>query len=644
MSYTGFFADRDLYEVAKDGDPSDGTWMLPVEDADEYPDDVFVTRTDEVTGDERTGAAPAGQLRVPPLRPRPPAQRQLLHARGPHPLRGQARPRRAARHSTTTPPSTAARGITEAAEILDLTICEPALGSGAFLNEAINQLAAEYLKRRQAELGETLDPDRYQRELQKVKAHFALHQSYGVDLNATAVELAEVSLWLNCMYPGLQGTVVRAPAAARQQPDRLPTGHLADEPARRPPVGQDQEGQGPAPGRPQARPTARSTPTRSTTSSCPATAGPPSPTARKPRSFAPTRSKRLKEWRKTILTAPKKTDADRLTALAAGVERMWASAAERIRLIQQRLRRPIDVYGATERRRRRASLSRAEAEALLDDPDSPLGRLRTLMDAWVGLWFWPLDTGEKPPTWGQWLQVAEELIRPDERHGLTGQLDLFDDLADARRAEQAKRSARRPVAELRERTPVAGVSPSTPRSARAPGTGTSSSLRCSGSGGFDLQVGNPPWVRPGWYGGPGARRVSTRGGALPRGPPEQPRRIAGRRPRQSWQPGGLPSRAGSAPRASPRSSVRRSCARSSPASETNLYMVFMDTTWRHLAERGTVGLLHPESHFTDSKAGASVGARYRHLRRHWQFYNELRLFEEIQHRPSSAITCLRRRP
>ena len=33
----------------------------------------------------------------------------------------------------------------------------------------------------------------------------AINQSYGVDLNSTAVELAEVSLWLNCMYPGLRG-------------------------------------------------------------------------------------------------------------------------------------------------------------------------------------------------------------------------------------------------------------------------------------------------------------------------------------------------------------------------------------------------------------------------------------------------------
>ena len=37
-----------------------------------------------------------------------------------------------------------------------------------------------------------------------MKAYIALHQCYGVDLNATAVELAEVSLWLNTMHPGLQ--------------------------------------------------------------------------------------------------------------------------------------------------------------------------------------------------------------------------------------------------------------------------------------------------------------------------------------------------------------------------------------------------------------------------------------------------------
>src|SRR5690606_6983663 len=73
---------------------------------------------------------------------------------------------------------------TTAEEILDLTICEPALGSGAFAIEAVRQLAAEYLSRRQEESGERIDPDDYATELQRVKAHIALHQVYGVDLNA----------------------------------------------------------------------------------------------------------------------------------------------------------------------------------------------------------------------------------------------------------------------------------------------------------------------------------------------------------------------------------------------------------------------------------------------------------------------------
>ncbi len=87
-------------------------------------------------------------------------------------------------------------------DILQLTICEPAMGSAAFLNEAINQLAEAYLKKRQEERGESLPYDRRPRELQKVKMFIADRNIYGVDLNPTAVELAEVSLWLNTIYEG----------------------------------------------------------------------------------------------------------------------------------------------------------------------------------------------------------------------------------------------------------------------------------------------------------------------------------------------------------------------------------------------------------------------------------------------------------
>src|SRR5699024_12360360 len=82
-------------------------------------------------------------------------------------------------------------------------VCEPSLGSAAFALAAGNQLAAEYLRRKHEEVGERIDPAVFQQELQTTKAYIALHNVYGVDLNSTAVALAEISLWLDTMVAGL---------------------------------------------------------------------------------------------------------------------------------------------------------------------------------------------------------------------------------------------------------------------------------------------------------------------------------------------------------------------------------------------------------------------------------------------------------
>ena len=87
-------------------------------------------------------------------------------------------------------------------DILELTICEPAMGSAAFLNEAVSQLAEAYLERKQKETGVSIPHEQRQQELQKVKMLIADRNVYGIDLNPTAVELAEVSLWLNTIYQG----------------------------------------------------------------------------------------------------------------------------------------------------------------------------------------------------------------------------------------------------------------------------------------------------------------------------------------------------------------------------------------------------------------------------------------------------------
>ncbi|WP_405396797.1 Eco57I restriction-modification methylase domain-containing protein [Streptomyces microflavus] len=212
MSYTGFIAEKPMYEVAKGGNPEGGSWLITTDQvrsrlySDAPGDSVFVKQD---TVNPETGVPDS-----------------VVHEVGSYVYRLAGRDRQTSASYYTPESLTRATveqtlrfrlddegrvdprepeksGVT-AAEVLRWRVCEPALGSGAFLNEAVNQLAELYLKLAQKERGEQIDPEEYPREFQKAKAYIALHNAYGVDLNKTAVELAEISLWLNTMYPGMR--------------------------------------------------------------------------------------------------------------------------------------------------------------------------------------------------------------------------------------------------------------------------------------------------------------------------------------------------------------------------------------------------------------------------------------------------------
>ena len=108
------------------------------------------------------------------------------------------------------------------ARMEEVKILEPAMGSGAFLNAVVDELSArmakEYEKRakikREYELEKLTQKGKPQEEIRgllpkveslqwyerKAKDYLMKNSVYGVDLNPTAVELAKVSLWLNCLH------------------------------------------------------------------------------------------------------------------------------------------------------------------------------------------------------------------------------------------------------------------------------------------------------------------------------------------------------------------------------------------------------------------------------------------------------------
>ena len=81
--------------------------------------------------------------------------------------------------------------------LLKLTICDPACGSGAFLNQALDFLIAEhrYIDELQAKLfGDAM-------VLSDIENSILENNLFGVDINEESVEIAKLSLWLRTARP-----------------------------------------------------------------------------------------------------------------------------------------------------------------------------------------------------------------------------------------------------------------------------------------------------------------------------------------------------------------------------------------------------------------------------------------------------------
>ncbi|EBS3666140.1 hypothetical protein DPD43_23155, partial [Salmonella enterica subsp. enterica serovar Telelkebir] len=65
--------------------------------------------------------------------------------------------------------------------------------------------------------------------------------------------------------------------------------------------------------------------------------------------------------------------------------------------------------------------------------------------------------------------------------------------------------------------------------------------------------------------------------------------------------------------------------------KANLYKCFLPQAWRLGARKGVAGFLHPEGIYDDPKGGQLRASVYPRLRAHFQFQNELNLFVEVDH-------------
>jgi hypothetical protein len=697
MSYTGFIANEVLYEVAKPrkdgkgGDPTDGSWMIPASKVPDYADDVFVKVKDEngFQTEERVRYRPGAFV---------------------YRLAGRDRQTSASYYTPQSLTSVTVQLALEqrvkeqptavtAAEVLRWRVCEPALGSGAFLNEAIDQVAALYLRLREEETGYRLEPEERALALQRVKAYIALHNCYGVDLNETAVELAEVSIWLNVMHRGLQAPwfglhLVRGNSLIGAGRRLYPAYELAKEekgtkgkwltaaPADHPfsagpiPSGHVHHFLLPAFG-------------------WGAVAG-----EKEAKELAPDQAKQLSVWRNQLRRAPsdkksksqKLTQVRRLQDLSVRAEYLWSLVIERLRISEREISRPIGVWRAQNLPLAEEAIPRDEIVRDLTTPGTPYWRLKTVMDTWCALWFWPLDKASlldgsddlyKSTSHATTPEPEPAPVDPDPNFPKTWEMDsLFGDtptqpiLAAAPRKPRPKPAAvdyQRPVplsnlddwldfAEaLLGRQDVAADSLASNFTSLAKMAEYEDSLESAfymhmdpvhhlgerfpwldtvekiaadqgffhwelrfasvfAEGGFDIQVGNPPWVRPRWEENPVLAEYEPWFELVEKSDASEHKlrksELLAIPAVRTFFLSELTERTGI-------STFFSSAATYDllVGTQPDLYRAFMTRAWRSIGLNGSVGLLHPDTHFVGDREKFLRAEAYARLRVHGDFVN-----------------------
>ncbi|EOJ8669027.1 class I SAM-dependent DNA methyltransferase [Providencia stuartii] len=633
LSYRGFFASDDLYEVKKAGEEFNELetgYFVSKDEIGKYHDDEKVYEKDGSLRIYRKGSfiyRMAGRDREKSASYYTPEvlTRSLVKYALKELFKEQIDP-------ITDPHA-------KADAILNLTVCEPAMGSAAFLNEAINQLAEAYLFHKQQAEGRRIPQDRYTQELQRVKMYIADNNVFGVDLNPVAVELAEVSLWLNAIsgdafvpWFGYQLHCGNSLVGARRQV--FNKSELAYKKAKDPSWLNSEPAE-----------LAMNIPREEKQifhfllpDSGMANYSDKAVKQRYPDDF-----RALDSWRKEFTKSFAPHEIVDVQRISGKVEALWNTFRQQLKAERQKTADNYSVWPVENTAQVRSSLSSKDEtfNGRLED-NSTYQKLRWVMDYWCALWFWPIDKADELPDRGTWLFEMETLLDgivvtervTEAAEQATG--DLFADEGMVREESSLFSGAGRLKTEVLFRhLPRLAIVDALKKQHRFFHWDLEFCDLFAERGGFDLMLGNPPWLKVEWQ----------EAGVLGDYEPEfvlrklSASKLAMLRVDTFNQIPALEAAWRSEYEGCEGMQNFLNAQQNYPVLrgvQTNLYKCFLPQAWRLGSQNGVAGFLHPEGIYDDPKGGQLRASVYPRLRAHFQFQNQHMLFP-IAHRAKYSI-------
>lgn len=641
LSYRGFIAEQDLYEVKPAGSKFDELevgYFVPESDLDQY------------TEEERVYTKDDSEHKV--LR---------MYKKGTfiYRLAGREREKSASYYT----PEVLTKCLVKYAlkellkdktadEILELNICEPAMGSAAFLNEAINQLAEAYLDRKQKELGESISYDNRQNQLQKVKMYIADRNVYGIDLNPVAVELAEVSLWLNTIYEGgfvpWFGTQLvngNSLIGARRQcytVAQLKTSskgmHWYETAPERVPLGTER------------RDKSYRNDSRQIYHFLLGDPGMSEYKDKVIKQMEPDKIKTIDKWRKEFSKPYDDNEIKSLLKLSRTIDKLWDEQVQMRKEVNERTQDHLNVYGhedtgrdshTTIREKDRIYSELYKSEHMRNA--GPYARLKFAMDYWCALWFWPIDQADLLPSRSEHIFDLDLILngtaRTDhaDKDTYFGQMELFPSAQDNAIQELITASQESGVVD------IPALCAKSPRLALVQKIAEQNHFMhwelefadlFAENGGFDLVIGNPPWIKIIW------EEKSILGDANPSIAVKKITATMTANIRSSvlenshFKDSYLEEYESTAGQ---QSFLRCKQNYKDLSGAVNLYKCFLPQAWLFNCKDGMSAFIHPEGIYDDPKGSALREKVYARLRKHFMFANERKLFSEVHHHTQFSL-------
>ena len=636
LSYRGFIAEHDLYEVKRAGDSFN-----------ELDVGYFVSESelDQYTEDERVryeSGEKAGKLR--------------MYEKGTfiYRLAGREREKSASYYTpevlTKCLVKYALKELLEgktADEILKLTICEPAMGSAAFLNEAINQLAEAYISRKEKETGEIISYEKRFNELQKVKMFIADRNVYGIDLNPVAVELAEVSLWLNTIYEGgfvpWFGTQLvngNSLIGARRQVYRVENTQSTSKGLRwyemepeRIPLG------------------TKRMPKKQVYHFLLGDPGMCSYSDKVIKSLEPDKIKEMAKWNKKFTEPITDDEVVTLLRLSAAIDELWEAQIQQRKEVGVKTQDALSVFGYTDdaedshttiRQKDKIFSERYKSEHMRNA--GPYARLKFAMDYWCALWFWPIDKADLLPSRSEFLFDMSLILEgtmasvniTDSVKG--GQLSLFPTEMEQMAMNIIDIYGTDTIVDiprLRQETPRLDLAAQIAEQNKFTHWELEFADLFAERGGFDLIIGNPPWIKIEW------NEQSVLSDTHPMFAVKKLTATQTTHKRAEALENTVTRKMyfSEYEMLSGEQAFLNAVQNYADlkGQQTNLFKCFLPQSWMFSGKSGVAAFVHPEGVYDDPKGGALREKLYPRLRYHFQFANERKLFPEVDHHTQFSL-------